>query len=68
MVFVTGDTHRSDLGRFDGFCKQYPFLTKADYMIIAGDFGGVWSKKTLECDLDAFFRSAIHCFMAGRKS
>ncbi len=54
MVFVTGDTHRSDLGRFDGFCKQYPFLTKADYMIIAGDFGGVWSKKTLECDLDAF--------------
>ena len=54
MVFVTGDTHRSDLGRFDAFCRQYPCLSKNDYMIVAGDFGGVWSEKTLERDLKAF--------------
>ena len=54
MIFVTGDTHRSDLGRFDRFCAEYPGLTKDDYMIIAGDFGGVWSEKTLERDLKPF--------------
>lgn len=54
MIFVTGDTHRSDLGRFGAFCGAHPDLTKNDYMIVAGDFGGVWSAKTLERDLQPF--------------
>ena len=42
MIFVTGDTH----GEFDRFnTENFPEqkeLTKADYVIICGDFGGVW--------------------------
>lgn len=42
MVFLTGDTH-AEFTRFstDNFPKQKE-LTKDDYMIILGDFGGVW--------------------------
>ena len=43
-IFITGDTHReidvSKLGIFN-FPEQKS-LTKDDYLIIAGDFGGVW--------------------------
>ena len=41
-VYVTGDTHR-DFSRFqeDAFPDLYA-LSKDDYMIICGDFGGVW--------------------------
>lgn len=42
MIFVTGDTH----GEFERFSsKNFPEgrdLTKDDYVIIAGDFGGIW--------------------------
>lgn len=42
MIFVTGDTHRE----FSRFCrKAFPIqdeLTKNDYVIITGDFCGVW--------------------------
>lgn len=42
MIFVTGDTHRE----FSRFCRNvFPIqdeLTKDDYVIIAGDFCGVW--------------------------
>ena len=51
MVYITGDTHRSDLGRFETFCTLRPQLSKRDYMIVAGDFGGVWSEQTFEYDL-----------------
>lgn len=41
-IFITGDTH----GEFSRFTsKRFPegkTLTKDDYVIIAGDFGGVW--------------------------
>lgn len=52
MIFVTGDTH----GRHDGhklylFSANHPELTMDDYVIIAGDFGGVWNGDTLEYDL-----------------
>lgn len=44
MIFVTGDCH-SD---FDRFCKsifpEQEEMTKEDYVIICGDFGGVWNK------------------------
>lgn len=54
MIFITGDTHRSDLGRFQHFCILHPELSKRDYMIVAGDFGGVWAENTLEHDLAPF--------------
>lgn len=44
MIFVTGDTHCfNDVEKLDRM--HFPMqdkLTKDDYMIIAGDFGGVW--------------------------
>ena len=42
MIFITGDTH----GEFSRFCPinfpQQENLTKDDYVIIVGDFGGIW--------------------------
>ena len=45
-VFYTGDTH-GDFRRFsrDEFPQQRA-MTKDDYMIICGDFGGVWNRST----------------------
>ena len=42
MIYITGDCH-SDLTRFstDNFPMQRQ-MTKEDYVIICGDFGGVW--------------------------
>lgn len=44
MIFITGDCHR-DFRRFNTrvFPEQKE-MTKADYVIICGDFGGVWDK------------------------
>ena len=43
MIYITGDTH-SDFSRFDidKFFIQEE-MTKNDYVIICGDFGGVWN-------------------------
>ena len=43
MIYITGDTH-SDFTRFstDKFPVQKE-MTKEDYAIICGDFGGVWT-------------------------
>ena len=42
MIYVTGDTH-SDFRRFDVMCfPEQRYMTKDDYVIICGDFGGVW--------------------------
>lgn len=42
MIFITGDTH----GQFERFSSknfmQGRELVKSDYVIIAGDFGGIW--------------------------
>ncbi len=54
MIYVTGDTHRSDIISLQSFCDEHHELTKKDYIIIAGDFGGVWAKDTLEKDLKPF--------------
>jgi hypothetical protein len=43
MIYITGDTH-SDFGRFSS--KKWTTgrtLTKDDYVIICGDFGGLWN-------------------------
>ncbi len=48
MLFITGDTHGlSDVDKLHRFAGENPHLTKDDYMIIAGDFGAVWSELTL---------------------
>ena len=42
MIYITGDTH-SDFSRFTE--ENFPIqseMTKDDYVIICGDFGGVW--------------------------
>lgn len=43
MIYITGDTH-SDFSRFKE--NKFPIqteMTKDDYVIICGDFGGVWT-------------------------
>lgn len=44
MIYITGDTHAKFNGRFsvDNFPEQKN-LMKEDYLIICGDFGGVWN-------------------------
>ncbi len=55
MIFITGDTHGSiDFAKLRVFAKNNPSLTHEDFMIIAGDFGGVWNKATLEKDLKPY--------------
>ena len=52
MIYVTGDTHGShNYQKLYLFSSKHPELTMDDYVIIAGDFGGVWDKETLEYDL-----------------
>ena len=43
MIYITGDCHR-EYRRFNtqNFPEQKE-MTKEDYVIICGDFGGVWS-------------------------
>lgn len=45
MIFITGDTHRiRDIDKLEP--EQFPeqaLLTRDDYLIIAGDFGAVWT-------------------------
>jgi len=38
MIYITGDTH-SNFTRF----TEDNEMTKNDYVIICGDFGGVWT-------------------------
>ena len=43
MIYITGDTH-VDFSRFEE--DKFPIqseMTKNDYIIICGDFGGVWN-------------------------
>ena len=55
MIFVTGDTHGDvDFKKLEDFARDNPGLTKSDYMIVAGDFGGVWWAKTLAADLKPY--------------
>ena len=44
MIFITGDTHIPiDIGKLSSKCfPEQKEMTKNDYVIICGDFGGVW--------------------------
>lgn len=54
-IFVTGDAHgQHDFLKLTRFAESNPWLTKNDYVIIAGDFGAVWYKPTLEKDLKPY--------------
>ena len=49
MIFVTGDLHVPY--HVDGLFQlkeKFPFLTKKDYVIVAGDFGGCFTDHTWE--------------------
>ena len=55
MIFITGDTHGTiDFQKLKIFSKKNPGLTKKDYMIICGDFGGVWNPLSLDNDLQPY--------------
>lgn len=44
MIYITGDCH-GNFGRFDeDIFPEQKEMTKEDYVIICGDFGGVWTK------------------------
>ena len=49
-IYAVGDTHGDiDLYKLNSkFFREGKKLTKDDYVIICGDFGGVWDKG--ECD------------------
>ena len=45
MIYITGDTHGTFNYRFSK--KSFPEqeqMTKDDYLIILGDFGGIWNQ------------------------
>ncbi len=55
MIYVTGDTHgKLDALKLGLFADKNPQLTKDDYVIICGDFGGVWARETLDSDLETY--------------
>ncbi|HPE08123.1 MAG TPA: metallophosphoesterase [Saprospiraceae bacterium] len=50
MIYVTGDTHMSiDIHKLSvaNFPEQ-KFLSKSDYVIICGDYGGIWNNSAEE--------------------
>lgn len=61
MIYITGDTHAEFKHRFnmENFPEQKE-MTKDDYVIICGDFGGVWDvgweSKTEKYWLDTIIR------------
>lgn len=45
MIYVTGDTHKDFHRLTNGNFPECQGMTKDDYVIILGDFGGVWNKE-----------------------
>jgi DNA repair exonuclease SbcCD nuclease subunit len=57
MIFVTGDTHGGhDFTKLLTLKQKNPALTREDYVVIAGDFGGVWSRNELKKDLEKYMK------------
>ena len=44
MIYLTGDTH----AEFNRFSKKIFDATENDYVIICGDFGGVWDESSYQ--------------------
>lgn len=54
MILVTGDTHGNiDFNKIK-LLSDKKILTMNDYLIIAGDFGAIWDKNTLDRDLSVY--------------
>ena len=60
MIYITGDCHRN-YERFNtrNFPEQKE-MTKDDYVIICGDFGGVWDKEK-ETKEETFLLDWLDC-------
>lgn len=55
MIYVTGDTHGViDFLKLHIFAGNHPEFTRDDYVIIAGDFGGIWSEFTMDRTLTPY--------------
>ena len=69
MIFITGDTHRiRDIDKLE--VEQFPeqeMLTKDDYLIIAGDFGAVWTGDAQDDEILEYhdFKNYTTLFIAG---
>ncbi|MBE6017976.1 MAG: hypothetical protein E7233_10315 [Lachnospiraceae bacterium] len=69
MIFITGDTHRiRDIDKLE--VEQFPeqeMLTKDDYLIIAGDFGAVWTGDEQDDEILEYhdFKNYTTLFIAG---
>ena len=69
MLFITGDTHgQHDFVKLLYFADAHLELTKKDYVIIAGDFGGVWSRAGTGDDALHVCPFALHDAVRGRQS
>lgn len=57
MIFITGDTHRKlDIQKLDEeLFSEQALMTREDYLIIAGDFGGVWTGDSGDDDILNFY-------------
>lgn len=55
MIYVTGDTHGNiDFFKLLVFCDNNPNLSRSDYLIVAGDWGGLWSEDKLGITLTPY--------------
>ena len=64
MIYITGDCH-ADFTRFstDAFPEQKD-MTKDDFVIICGDFGGIWADSRSERYwLDWLSKSLLRWFL-----
>ena len=46
MIFVTGDAHGSFRKFNEKNFEEQKEMTRDDFVIICGDFGGIWNKQT----------------------
>ena len=44
MIYITGDCHGNFCRFEDNIFYEQGEMTKEDYVIVCGDFGGVWRK------------------------
>ena len=68
MLYATGDTH----GNFTGFLPEYfpeqaEMMTKDGYVLICGDFGGVWDGFQRETHIESTGGNTIHHPVRQRK-
>ena len=69
MIYITGDTHGGFQRFTTGSFPQQKQMGRSDYVIICGDFGGVWdgSRKEaywLEPPMTSRTASSVRCSSA----